>query len=121
MVFAEIEAPLNLLGRLNKTFFRVPLLMAVFHRVDGTSSWARLIPATAPAGILVSHFPRDIDDYAGLWSGRGPVAVSRLQIAGPGERYYRQKANIRWWALDTELRGSSAQMDYHGTDGPAQD
>ena len=35
MVFAEIDAPLNLFGRLNKAFFRVPLLLAVFHRIDG--------------------------------------------------------------------------------------
>ena len=101
LVFAEIDAPLNLLGRLNKAFFRVPLLMAVFHRVDGSSSWARLIPATATAGILVSHFPHDIDDYAGLWSGRGPVAVSRLQIAGPGEKNYARRFNIRWRELVT--------------------
>ncbi len=101
MVFAEIDAPLNLLGRLNKAFFRVPLLMAVFHRVDGTSSWARLIPATASGGILVSHFPHDIDEYAGLWSGRGPVAVSRLQIAGPGERNYSRHFDVQWHELVT--------------------
>lgn len=104
MVFAEIDASLNIFGRLNKAFFRVPLLLAIFHRVDGNSSWARLIPATATAGILVSHFPHDIDDYAGLWSGRGPVAVSRLQIAGPGKRNYRKNAGVHWRALDTEHR-----------------
>jgi len=73
--------------------------MAVFHRIDGTSSWARLIPATAPGGILVSHFPNDIDDYAGLWSGLGPVTVSRLQIAGPGEKNYARHFDVRWRAL----------------------
>lgn len=99
MIFAEIDAPLNALGRLNKAFFRVPLLMAVFHRIDGSSSWARLIPATAPAGILVSHFPHDIDDYAGLWSGRGPVTVERLQIVGPGERNYTRHFGVRWREL----------------------
>ncbi len=105
MVFAEIDAPLNLLGRLNKAFFRVPLLMAVYHRIDGTSSWARLIPATAQAGILVSHFPHTIDDYAGLWSGRGPVRVSRLQIAGPGERNYTGHFGIRWRELVITVGG----------------
>lgn len=99
MVFAEIDAPLNILGRLNKAFFRVPLLTAIFHRIDGSSSWARLIPATAPAGILVSHFPHDIDDYAGLWSGRAPVAVSRLQASGPGATNYVRHMTIRWRAL----------------------
>lgn len=102
MVFAEIDAPLNLLGRLNKAFFRVPLLMAIFHRIDGTSSWTRLIPATAPAGILISHYPHDIDDYAGLWSGRLPVEVSRLQVTGPGTKYYVKNLTVRWRALDIE-------------------
>jgi len=101
-VFAEIDAPLNLFGRLNKAFFRVPLLMAVFHRLDGTASWARLIPATASAGILVSHFPGSLEDYAGLWTGRAPLPVSRLQVTGPGGRHYRSNADVHWRALVME-------------------
>ena len=101
-VFAEIDASLNLFGRLNKSFFRVPLLMAVFHRPDGTASWARLIPATAPGGILVSHFPGTLEDYAGLWTRRHPVTVTRLQITGPGGQYYRSNADVRWRALVIE-------------------
>lgn len=99
MVFAEIDAPLNVFGRLNKAFFRVPLLLAIFHRVDGNSTWVRLIPETAREGILINHFPQDFDDYAGLWSGHRAIAVSRLQIAGPGKRNFDRSFGVHWRAL----------------------
>jgi hypothetical protein len=76
--------------------------MTVFHRTDGTASWARLIPATASGGILVSHFPGTLEDYAGLWTGRHPMTVTRLQITGPGGRHYRHDADIHWKALVIE-------------------
>ncbi len=100
MVFAEVDVRLNVFGLLNKFVFRVPLLMAVFHRLDGTSSWARLIPATAGNGILVSRFPHDLDDYAGLWRGLPPVPVTRLQVIGPGSSHYHDEVAIRWKALE---------------------
>jgi len=102
MIFAEIEAPLNLLGRLNKAFFRVPLLMAVFHREGVEPTGTRLIPAVAGAGVLVGRFPASLEDYVGLWSGRMPSPVVRFQITGPGERFYSPKFSVRWRELIIE-------------------
>lgn len=99
-VFAEIEAPLNLFGRLNRSFFRIPMLLTVFHRADGSVTWTRLIPATSVNGILVNHYPHDITDYAGLWLGRSPLEVTRLQIVGPGKSSYRRDIAVRWRELE---------------------
>ena len=100
MVFAEANARLNVFGRINKMAFRVPLLMAVFHHRDGTSSWARFIPATAGNGILVSRFPHSIDDYANLWRNVGSSPVARFQVIGPGGPHYQPEITVRWKALD---------------------
>ena len=109
LVFAEIDAPLNLFGRLNQAIFRVPMLLAIFHREDGSVTWTRLIAATATHGILVSHYPHDITDYTGLWLGQAPVRVSRLQIVGPGRNYYRRNLDVRWRELEL-VGGSPGQI-----------
>lgn len=98
LVFAEIKAPLNLLGRLNGRFFRVPMLLAVFHREDATKTWTRLIAATAVNGILISEFPRDFEGYSALWGARGDLPVRRMEIVGPGLPYYAKKFSFRWRA-----------------------
>lgn len=100
LVFAEIRAPLNLIGRLNAKFFRVPMLLAVFHRDDGTRSWARLIASTAENGILVNQFPRDLEAYASLWNSGRDLSVARLEILGPGVAYYVSSFDLRWRGLE---------------------
>lgn len=99
LVFAEIQAPLNIFGRLNSKFFRVPLLLAVFHRDDGSRAYARLIAATAANGILVNEFPRDLEGYAALWGDRRDLPVRGMEIIGPGVPYYAPAFHIRWREL----------------------
>jgi len=102
-VFAEIHAPLNFLGVLNAKFFRVPMLLAVFHREDGTRSWTRLIAATAVNGILVSDFPRDFEAYAALWTDKRDLPVRSMEIIGPGLPYYARTFRLQWKARKTIL------------------
>jgi hypothetical protein len=109
MVFASLDLPLNLVGRLNRSLFRVPLVLCVFHHVDGTQSRGRLIPATAGAGILVDPFPHAVDDYVGLWTGRPAPPVVRFQLQGPGLRYHAPVASVQWLELPAMRSGARGE------------
>jgi hypothetical protein len=112
MVFASVDLPMNALGRLNRSVFRVPLIMTEFHHTDGTRSQARLIPDTAGAGILVDPFPHTVDDYVGLWAGRPTSPVRSIHLHGPGLRYHAPAATVRWLEL---APGSGAKRHSSGT------
>jgi hypothetical protein len=100
MVFAEITLEPNLAGRLRASLFRVPIVIALFHRANGQVTYYRLVPATATNGVLVSWFPRDFADYHRLWIGHCREPVVRLQITGPGTLSFKPRARVRWFALD---------------------
>jgi len=113
-IFAEITAPLGFIGLLNAKFFRVPLILAVFHRDDGSSTWARLIPATSVHGILVSDFPGDISSYAALWAGRRNLPVRRVEILGPGLYCYAPSFHVRWRSFRPRESGSGPLGENRG-------
>lgn len=108
LLFARVEPELNLLGQFSQRLFRVPLIMTHFHHTDGAVSRCRLIPATAPAGILVDPFPFAVDDYAGLWTGQPAPPVERVRFSGPGLRYYKPKAAVTWTILPLPTAGAGA-------------
>ena len=49
---------------------------------------------------ILQRLYNDVEDYAGLWRGLGPVPVTRLQVIGPGASHYHPEVSIRWRALE---------------------
>ncbi len=99
LLFAEIDLRFNLLGHLQRSLFRVPLVYLVLHHASGHVTYYRLIPGTAPNGVLINRFPRDFYGYLQLWSGVTDDPVVRFAITGPGVICFKPQADITWQEL----------------------
>lgn len=98
-LFAHIRIKPTLLGRLQKTVFRIPPVMLHLSHVSGHVSFCRLIPATAVDGVLINQYPRDFVGYQRLMSGVTDDPVIRLSIGGPGVRLFHPEASVTWKGL----------------------
>ena len=99
LVFAEIDLDLTQVGRIQKSLFRVPLIFAIMTHQSGHVSRFRLIPETAPNGVLINRFPRDFRGYRRLWQGIPDDPVVRLSLTGPGTAFFKREATIVWREL----------------------
>jgi len=99
LLFAEFDLRLNLLGRLQKTVFRVPLIYLVMHRLSGEVTYYRLTPEPAVHGVLINRFPKDFMGYRRLWQGVVDDPVVRITIAGDGMSFFRSPVEITWREL----------------------
>ncbi len=99
LVFAEIDLRPNLVGRMQKSFFRVPLIFAIMTHASGHVSHFRLIPGTSDNGVLINRFPRDFRGYRRLWQDVPDDPVIRLALTGPGTAFFHSEAEIVWREL----------------------
>jgi hypothetical protein len=95
-LFAELDMPLSLLGRVAKTIFRLPPVYLDTEYEDGRRVRWRVVPETAGSGILMSHTPRNIRGLAELWHRDPGPRVKRMRFAGPGLRYYPSAIRVVW-------------------------
>jgi hypothetical protein len=99
LLFADIDLRLNWLGRIQKTFFRVPMVVLVMAHESGHVSVCRLIPGTSGNSLLINRFPRDFRGYRRLWQGVQDDPVVRVAISGDGTSSFRPSATITWREL----------------------
>jgi hypothetical protein len=99
LLFAELDLRLSLLGRLQKTLFRVPLIYLVLFHESGDSTAYRLTPGPAVNGVLVNRFPKDFMGYRRLFQGVVDDPVVRVMITGPGTAFFRSPVSITWREL----------------------
>ncbi len=99
LLFADIDLRLNLLGRIRKSVFRVPMVALVMAHESGHVSICRLIPGTTGNSLLINRFPRDFRGYRMLWQGMQDDPVVRVAITGDGTSSFRPSATITWREL----------------------
>jgi hypothetical protein len=99
LLFADIDLRLNILGRIRKSVFRVPMVVLVMTHASGHTSICRLIPGTAGNSLLINRFPRDFRGYRRLWQGIPDDPVVRVAIAGDGISSFRPTTGIKWREL----------------------
>lgn len=97
-LFAELQMPLDLSGRLAETVFRLPPVFAEVVYDDGRKVRWRLLPETAGSGILMNHAPRNLRGLAALWRGGPKSHVVRFRLRGPGLRFYPDSIRVVWRA-----------------------
>lgn len=97
-LFAELHIEPSARGKLAAAFWRVlPLFAETTYADGGKKSW-RLVPATAPGGLLLAPAARNLPELAALWGTAGPRSgIVRLRIQGPGQPAYRPEARVVWW------------------------
>jgi len=99
LVFADINLRLNGLGRIQKTLFRVPMVVLLMTHESRHISLCRLIPGTAENSVLINRFPRDFRGYRRLWRGVIDDPVVRLAVSGDGTSFFRPRAAVTWREL----------------------
>jgi len=99
LVFADINLRLNGLGRIQKTLFRVPMVVLLMTHESRHISLCRLIPGTAENSVLINRFPRDFRGYRRLWRGVIDDPVVRLAVSGQGTSFFRPRAAVTWREL----------------------
>jgi hypothetical protein len=99
LLFADIDLRLNVLGRIRKSVFRVPMVVLVMTHASGHTSICRLIPGTSGNSLLINRFPRDFRGYRRLWQGIPDDPVVRVAISGDGISSFRPTTGVIWREL----------------------
>ncbi len=99
LVFADINLRFNPLGRIQKTLFRVPMVVLLMTHQSHHISICRLIPGTAGNSVLINRFPRDFRGYRRLWAGVIDDPVVRLAVSGDGTSFFHPRAAVTWREL----------------------
>jgi len=99
LVFADINLQFTGLGRIQKTLFRVPMVILLMTHESHHISICRLIPGTADHSVLINRFPRDFRGYRRLWKGIVDDPVVRLAVSGDGTSFFRPRAAVTWREL----------------------
>ncbi len=95
--FAAVRLRPSLEGRLRMLALGVPPVYLQADDTAGQTRTVRILPLTAPGGMLVSPAPRGIAELASLWDGsRVPPRLVRLRLVGPGLACFRPLAEVRW-------------------------
>ncbi len=99
LVFADINLRFNGLGRIQKTLFRVPMVVLLMTHESHHITICRLIPGTAGNSVLINRFPRDFRGYRRLWKGVIDDPVVRLAVSGDGTSFFHHRAAVTWREL----------------------
>jgi len=99
LVFADINLRFNGLGRIQKTLFRIPMVVLLMTHESSHISICRLIPGTAGNSVLINRFPRDFRGYRRLWNGVIDDPVVKLAVSGDGTSFFHPRAAVTWREL----------------------
>lgn len=102
MTCIRIEAELTLLGKMMKTFVKIPEVTMDVVYEDGTTAEGRVLLDNFENDVLIGCLPRTIDETAEMLNPVGKTrnadkevaAVESIQFGGPGLRYYHPSVNV---------------------------
>ncbi len=96
IIRAEIKFSYSILGKLQKTFFRVPPVAIIIDYVDGSSQAYRIIPENSDNGIILSHLPRNDQEAISFLKRDLPAKVKSFRFETSKQFLYKPTIEINF-------------------------
>jgi hypothetical protein len=84
------------LGKLQKTFFRVPPVAIIIDYVDGSSQAYRVIPENSDNGIILSHLPRNDQEAISFLKGDLSAKIKSFRFETSKQFLYKPTIEINF-------------------------
>jgi hypothetical protein len=107
LVFGRITLRETLPGILSALLLQVEPLEVDLRFQDGSVASFRLLPLTAPNGVLLTPSPELLTDFLALYKGRASRFGAALRLGGPGSSSYHPQVEIVWEAARWPPRRSA--------------
>ncbi len=110
LLFAALDLPMNLPGRMLNACFRAPPLQMEVEYDEGQRYRFQLTPAVAGHGLQINFLPERYSQLAQFWQGAAWHRVRRIRLAGPGRNFYPVQVPVQWRKLPIimEYRGRTS-------------
>jgi hypothetical protein len=105
-LFGQFFMRPNALGSARQLLWKTPAVYLRLEYENAETAEFRILPSTAPGGLLINYVPRTLQDLADLIEGHAFHKVRRFQFFGPGTSSYRQEFDVNW------IADNSAFVDY---------
>ncbi len=95
-VLAHLELSISSVGRVAKTLYRIPAVTVDLIYQSGQQQSYRVTPGVAKDGLLLNYLPTTPTEFSDLLHNRPFDKVVKLRLSGPGLKYYKPRAYVRW-------------------------
>lgn len=100
IVRASLEFDYSGLGKLAKSFFRVPPVMVTVRDMDGEERTYKILTGNAPDGVWLSHLPRDDGEAFALFQGQLPTRIYQFKFSTQNPDLFQPQIRVRLWGYD---------------------
>lgn len=100
-LYAELQMPLTLRGKITKTFYMIPPVHIDLQFESGRAVTHRLIPEVASNGMLMNYLPLNLRDLGRLFACQSGDRVRQFRLSGPGAAYYQSALEVVWRSAPT--------------------
>jgi len=108
-VWATIDLPYSLLGRLRDAVYKPPLVKLVLEQQDGTRAEFRLPLQQGRTGFMLNPVVTDVSDLMNFAGGKPDRWVRSLSVdvAPEDRRYFARRARVGFFALTPSTAGAA--------------